>query len=138
MKLIRYENPQIRPSGGWSGLLGPSVFDDFFNDFWGYGSGQRQPAVELSEDDTAYHVRIELPGVKKDAIELELDDSTLSVATRSLQKTESGSSSQSWSRAFTLPRGVDPGKASARHEDGVLTVTLPKAESSKSRRITVS
>lgn len=138
MKLIRYHQPKVRPSIGWSGLLGPSVFDEFFNDFWGFGAGQRQPAVELSEDDAAYHVRIELPGVKKDAIELDLDDSVLTVGIHSRYKSEDACSSESWSRSFTLPSSVESVKASARHEDGVLTVTLPKSESSKPRRLKVS
>jgi HSP20 family protein len=135
MKLTRYENPQLRKLRGAGSLLGSSVFDDLFNDFWGYTP--RQPHAELCEDDSVYYVRIELPGVKKDSIHLELTDSTLTVGSRTVNKADYKVSSEGWSRMIALPDGLELEGVSARHEDGVLEVILPKAESRKPRKIEV-
>ena len=135
MKLIRYENPQLRRLRGAGSLFGSSVFDDLFNDFWSYAP--RQPHTELSEDDSAYYVRIELPGVKKESIHLELTDATLTVSSRTVHKSDDEVNRGAWSRIITLPEGLEQEGVSARHEDGVLEVILPKAESRKPREIEV-
>ncbi|MGC6456579.1 MAG: Hsp20/alpha crystallin family protein [Coraliomargaritaceae bacterium] len=135
MKLTHYENPQLRKLRGSGSLFGSSVFDDLFNDFWSYVP--RQPRAELSEDDAAYYVRIELPGAKKDSIHLELTDAKLTVSSRTVKEADEPFSSEGWSRIITLPDGLQLEEVSAKHEDGVLKVTLPKAESRKPRKIEV-
>ena len=92
MKLTHYEHPQLQKLRRSGSLFGSSVFDDLFNDFWGYAP--RQPHAELSEDDSAYYVRIELPGVKKESIHLELTDSTLTVSSRTANKSDDAFSSE--------------------------------------------
>lgn len=135
MKLLHYEHPQLQKLRRSGSLFGSSVFDDLFNDFWGYAP--RQPHAELSEDDSAYYVRIELPGVKKESIHLELTDSTLTVSSRTANKSDDAFSSQGWSRIITLPDELQEEEITAKHEDGVLEVVLPKTESRKPRKIEV-
>ncbi len=127
------------------------VFDNFWNDsdFVAGGEAGRRtwvPAVDIFESDESFVATADLPGLKKDDIDVSIEDNVLTVSGE--RKFEKGGdegtfrrverSYGSFRRSFTLPRGVDPSKVGAKFEDGVLTLTLPKSEMAKSRKITVS
>ncbi len=103
------------------------------------------PRVDLSETDDAYVVHADVPGLKKDEIEINFQDGTLSVSgERRFEEKEEGQrfvrverSYGRFYRAFTLPLTVNPEGITAHFEDGVLTVSVPKAEESKPRRIEI-
>lgn len=80
--------------------------------------------ADLFEDEDHYFVRLEIPGVRKEEIDLELHDHRLSLSfERSRADREVPERVE---RVVAVPEGVDAGKVEARLEDGVLTVTLPK------------
>ncbi len=95
---------------------------------------QIRTPVNMGQTDKEIVVRAELPGFKKNEINLNVSDDRMEIfASKKLEKKESGRSFYRWEassntvrRAFTLPQKVDPDKAEARLEDGVLTVILPK------------
>lgn len=126
-------------------------FDRLFDGFWTLrndesGDAVWTPRVDLSETAEAYKVEIDVPGMKRDDININFHDHTLSISgERQAESTDEQTgeyvrierSHGSFYRSFTLPKSVDSNKIDARYEDGVLTVTIPKAEDSKPKRIDV-
>jgi HSP20 family protein len=143
MKLIRYEYPQSPAASAFNRLfdLGGSSVDRFgalFDDFFAGAPGFAQPAADLYEDEHHFFARFELPGLKKDEVDVELENSVLTVSNVKSEKTENSESRASFQRSISVPDGVDLTKVTAALQDGVLTVTMPKAEARKPRQITVS
>ncbi|WP_269522806.1 Hsp20/alpha crystallin family protein [Coraliomargarita parva] len=142
MKLIRYEYPQAPATSAFNRLfdLGAPSFQRFgnlFDDFFGSNAGFGQPSADLYEDDHNYYVRMELPGVKKDTIDLELENAVLTISSAHEAKDKDTEESYSFQRSISVPDGVEVGKVTAAYEDGILTITMPKAEARKPRQITI-
>jgi len=119
----------------WSGLETEidRMFETALSDLAAPAAAPRFP-VDLYEDKDNLYVRAELPGVTRDAIGVEVVEDFLNLnATR-----KSGDESFSLARSITIPEAVQADKVSAAYENGVLTVTLPKQEQVKPRKITVS
>jgi HSP20 family protein len=103
------------------------------------------PALDLYEDNDNLVVQAELPGMKKEDIELSLHDNAITVSgeRKNEKKYEGGRTSREerffgrFTRSITLPKQVDSGKVKASYKDGILTVTLPKAEEAKPRQIQI-
>lgn len=98
-------------------------------------SGGRQAALDVSESDTAFVIRIDLPGYDEDDIDIRLTDHTLHVHAEREAESESGEgesyirrerSHHAISRTIELPGTIDEDAASATYEDGVLEITLRK------------
>ncbi len=142
MKLIRYEYPQAPGTSAFNRFfdLGAPAFERFgslFDDFWGADAGGRQPAADLYEDDHNFYARLELPGMKKDAIDLELENAVLTISSEKTEKSGGAESHYSFQRSISVPDGVALDKLSASYLDGVLTVKMPKEEARRPRQITV-
>lgn len=94
------------------------------------------PAVNVSENDKSFEIELAAPGIKKEEFKVDVKDGvmTISCATKKEEEekkknyTRREFSSRSFSRAFTLPDNVDQKNVSAKYTDGVLHVTLKKAE----------
>jgi HSP20 family protein len=105
--------------------------------------GAWSPLAELSENDDAYLVRAEVPGVSKDNVNIELHDRELVIAGE-VPEHEEGRRHQSTRRSGRfeyrtyLPGDVNADQVDATLADGVLTVTLPKSEATKPRRIAIT
>jgi HSP20 family protein len=103
------------------------------------------PAVDLHEDRDHLVLRAELPGMKKEEIDISLhgDVLTLSGERKEEKRFEEAETYRQerflgrFQRAFTLPVAVDADKVDASYKDGVLTVHLPKAENAKPKQIEV-
>jgi HSP20 family protein len=102
------------------------------------------PAVDVFEDKENFVVKAELPGMQKKDIDVSLHDGTLSISgERTEEKVENGEVYRSerffgrFQRSVALPASVDAAKIKAQYKDGVLTVTLPKAEEAKPKQIDV-
>ena len=78
-----------------------------------------------------------MPGVKKGDIQLNLERNLLTLKGDRKEKAANGEKSFSFSRSISVPEGVDSEKVSAKLQDGLLTITLPRAEASKARQISV-
>lgn len=101
--------------------------------------GQWMPTVDVSETDESYRIRAEIPGVKKEDVQVTLEQNVLTVRgerRRHEEKKEERfhrveSFYGKFVRRFTMPDDADESKVDARFEDGVLTVTVGKSESKK-------
>lgn len=93
------------------------------------------------EKPEAYLVRVDLPGVAKQDVAIELEDGVVEVsATRKFEveaESEQQSASFQYCRSFRLPEGVLADEIAAHFENGVLSLTLPKSEKAKPRQIVV-
>ena len=143
MKLIRYEYPQSPAASAFNRLfdLGGSSFDRFgslLDDFFYNESGFTQPAADLYEDEHNFYARFELPGLKKNQIDLELENSVLTICSATTEKSEESESRTSFQRSISVPDGVNLDGVNAALEDGILTVTMPKAEARKPLQISVN
>lgn len=149
MRLIRYTYPNFRslaPAGGfarspWSGLETEidRLFETALRDFGGNVSPEHFP-VDLYEDKDNTYVRAELPGLSRDDINVEMAEGSLTIsATRKGPATNGeGEEAFSFSRSVTIADEIDTSKVAAAYENGVLTVTLPKREEAKPKKISVS
>ncbi len=106
-----------------------------------------QIRLDVDETDQAYRVKAEIPGVKRDDIDVRIDGSRITISAevkRDHEERKGGRVLRSEraygyaSRAFTLAQDVDETQAQARYADGVLDLTLPKKPASGARRVTVS
>ncbi len=154
MNIIRYQTPSVSPAvfaplSRLSSLS--SEVDRLFNSFpFLAGSEDRfdgsVPAVDLYHDKESVLLRAELPGMKKEDIHVSLHEDVLTLSgerRQEKQHDEKGALRSErffgkFERQFTLPVRVDSSRVSATYEDGILTVTLPKAEEAKPRQIEVS
>jgi len=144
MRLVQYSYPfrSITPAfnrSPWSGLESEidRIFEGALTDFNG-ASPTRFP-VDLYEDQNNTYVRAELPGVNRDDINVEMTDGYLTIAAaRKTAGDGNDEESFSFSRAVSIADEVDSNKVSAAYENGVLTVTLPKREEAKPKKISVA
>lgn len=103
------------------------------------------PALDLYEDKDNVFVKVEIPGLKKEDIEVSLENGNLTISgeRKSETKTENAETHRSerfvgrFYRSVTLPTEVKADQIKAQYQDGVLTVTLPKAEAAKPKQIEV-
>jgi HSP20 family protein len=127
-----------------------TIFDNFFpTRYEAENSGETTawtPRVDLAETEDAYFIQADVPGLKKDDIEINYQDGTLTVrGERTFDETSENRkfvrverSYGRFYRAFTLPKSVNESDIQATFEDGVLTIEVPKAEETKPRRIEIS
>ena len=110
-------------------------------------NGSLEMRVDVSEKDGTYTVRADLPGVKKEDINVRIDGNIVQIdAELKREKDTKGEEGKvlrseryygSVSRAFTLAQDLDEAKAVAKFDNGVLTLELPKKATSASKRLTV-
>jgi HSP20 family protein len=141
-----------------SPLLGDIArFDPFYNiDDWFKGFGVRpfsmdmetppQIKIDVTENDAAYIVRAEIPGVKKEDVKVQVEGNRVSISCENKQEKEQKEGERviyrecnqgSSYRTFTLGSEVDDTKAEAKYENGTLELTLPKKEGKTAKRIEV-
>ena len=140
MKLIRYELPQIARFDDLERWFDQTIGNFNFSPSL-YDQGRRRnrltPAADLYEDDNNFYARIELPGVKKKEIDVKLENAVLTISGNRKSAKNEVEKSLSFSRSLSIPDGIQGDKIKATYEDGILTVTLPKAELSKPKLIEV-
>lgn len=148
MRLVRYTYPAFRsasPFNGfqrspWSGLEQEidRLFATTLADF-GTEAANRFP-VDVYADQDHVFVRAELPGLNRDDISVEMTDGDLTIAASRKTAGAKGEADEtfSFSRSIRIEEEVEADKVSAAYENGVLTVTLPKREAVKPKKITVA
>lgn len=126
--------------------------DRFFDD-WNrstqpgkvYDERRFEPACDISETDEHYLMSVDLPGMKKENIKIEMSDDVLTVSgERKREGSEKNQRIQRYEksyglfkRSFTLPASIESNKVEARYEDGVLELYLPKTQAAKPRNIEI-
>lgn len=104
------------------------------------------PAINLTEDDNSFYLRAELPGVSSADLEVQATGRNLTLSGERRPMAVDASAryhrrereTGRFSRAFALPKEIDPERVEARLSDGILTLRVPKAASEKPRRIQIS
>ena len=124
------------------------LFDDDYRPFRWMSGGVDGPALPLDVTTTEDAVTIEaaLPGIKPEDVDITVENGTIRISgkTADERKAEEGSyvlqeiRRGSFSRTVTLPNGLEPDKASATFEHGILRLEIPKAEQLKPRQIKIS
>jgi HSP20 family protein len=129
----------------------PAIFDDLFRNL-GLSPAWNQPEfasdmrVDITEDDDAYHIATEIPGVAKDDIDVSVEGNRVAISAETKREKEKKDEKEliverAWGRAyraFALPGDIDGNRTEARYDKGVLTLMLPKKANGNARRITVS
>ena len=118
----------------------------FPRSFWRNMPDAPEIKMDVSEDDKAFRVKAEIPGVKKEDIKVSIDGNQVSISAEVKRETEEKKGETvirseryygSQYRGFTLQQDVDQAKAEAKYEDGVLILTLPKKETTSAKQLTV-
>ncbi len=128
-------------------------FDDFFD---GFLRGHRtpevvtgqamRPAVDICETDNEYQVAVDLPGIKKDDLDIVIQDGVLTINAETLEKSQEVESGRlirqerrfgKYIRSLRLGADVDEDSVHAEYRDGILNLTIPKAEEVKPKRVQV-
>lgn len=99
------------------------------------------PAADVYDTDSGYLIALDLPGIKRDALEIDIDDNRLIVkGTRVVDGTRSRRNERprgKFLRSFTVPASIDQSKVAAEYKDGVLQIRLPKRAEQKAQKIEV-
>ena len=152
MSLIRYQTPGLSP---WRSLDRWSNLRDEINNLFELPGWSMMPqaqlfngwtpALDLYQTNDDIVAVVELPGMKKEEIEISLHDGALTI---SGERKEEGAQDDKnarterilgkFRRSISLPTRVDASKVNATYKDGILTVTLPKAEEVKPKQIQVN
>jgi len=152
MKLIQYQRPELAwPRFGRLPSLREEL-DRLFESPWTELASTSQllsawtPALDVYEDKENFIVKAELPGMKKEDIDVSLHADSLSISgeRKSETKEENAEVCRAerffgrFQRTVTLPAPVAADRVKAQYKDGILTVTLPKTEEAKPKQIDVS
>ncbi len=114
-------------------------FDDDFFGYRGDRASMVRPAADLYEDGEHYYVRMDLPGMDKDAINVEIERGILTVGGARKGFGDDGEAQRTFEvrRSVRLPEAIAEDQVKAAYEDGVLTVTLPKREEDRARKVMI-
>lgn len=141
--------PEIWRRGG---ILGPTIDDFVERFFYGMPGYERQsgmaawtPRADITEDEREVTIDIELPGMKKEDIKVEVRNNVLTISGERRQERKSETPEGSrierhygrFERSFALPETVDDQKVSANYQGGVLTLHLPKTEKAMPKEVKV-
>jgi HSP20 family protein len=121
------------------------LFDESFLRPFGTPSQSTGPAIDLAETDKEILVTAAVPGLKPEDLKVALTANSLELSAKTSSETERKDATYhlrerrmaSFSRTVSLPKEVEPDKAKAEFENGVLTLTLPKVESQQRKSITI-
>jgi HSP20 family protein len=108
-------------------------------------AGTLVPAIDVSDDDRHYTITVELPGGRKEDLQIEVQHDTLTIRGEKKSEREEKKEQRryversygTFSRSFSLPSDADAEHIDASFKDGVLTIRLPKTEAAKPRAIAV-
>lgn len=157
MNLIRYQSPEWTMWPTLDRLSSLRNDLDTLFDMPAFGSFGRagqlfsgwSPALDLYQNNDNVVALVELPGMKKEDIEISLHDGTLTISGERKDESTNGNGDShkaerserylgKFRRSISLPVRVDANKVNATYRDGILTVTLPKAEEAKPKQIRVN
>jgi HSP20 family protein len=153
MSLIRYQGPEMFtwPTLGRLSNLRDELDSLFELPFLSNFASQSQlfsgwtPALDLYQSNDNVVAVVELPGMRKEDIEISLHDGTLTISGERKHASSNGDKAErseryvgKFRRSISLPTRVDASKVTATYKDGILIVTLPKAEEAKPKQIQVN
>ncbi|MCK9395167.1 MAG: Hsp20/alpha crystallin family protein [Methylobacter sp.] len=158
MDITTKKGSELLPKTSGSGLMSFDEFDHFFDDFlsrrWPGLLNWNMPAlpeisfpkVDILDHGNDIEVQAALPGVKKEDLDVSINNQTITIRTTTKEEKKEGGKSKYFRREITrgefqrtlsLPGNVDGENAKASFKDGILKVTIPKTEKSKRKTIEV-
>jgi HSP20 family protein len=145
MRSLMRQRPMV---SNWGLMDFRDEIEKMFNDFNGNeaGEGFWTPSVDISEETDKLVMSVELPGVDKKDVKINLHENVLTIEGQKSKQTEEQKdkyyrcerSYGRFSRSFTLPTKVVAEKIDASYKDGILTVVLPKVEEAQPRQIQIN
>lgn len=132
-------NNQLKKIDRFGGFF-PSIFnrnwnDDFFDNFF---DGDRLPATNVKENKREFLIELAVPGVDKDNFNIEIEKNVLKISAQKETKNEEKDNDDkvlrqefgyySFSRSFIIPENVDAAGIEAKHQNGILKISLPKVD----------
>jgi len=145
MRLVRYQDPK-KNSPALLGNWMDDLFSEFFDNNLRSVQGHRgYPLVDIEENDKDYIFKVELPGVKKEDVNIEIDNRVLTISgEKNVTKEENDPNcfrketySGTFTRSFTLPDHVESEAAKANFKDGILELTIPKSADKAKKKIEI-
>lgn len=138
-ELKPFRTSQWNPASEWEKEV-EKIFDAFSR------TNSFSPACEIRDEEKNYLISVDVPGLSKEELEIEVKENQLHVTGERKQKERSEKDSLlrserrygRFSRAFTLPQNVNTDAIEARFENGVLEIAIPKEEKAQARKITIS
>ena len=130
-------------------LMGPGRLSRLMEEMLGgerpFARGELVPALDLHETDSEYVVTVELPGVRKEDVSVEMTEGVLTVRGERKSEREEKKERSRWversygsfSRSFTLPANATPDRIDASYKDGILTLRIGKREETKPKTIAI-
>ena len=123
----------------------------FLEDFWNLPTSSRAdvefftPTVEVEETENQFMIHFEVPGLKQDELDIEVNQNVLTVSgERKREETKkektyhySERAYGKFKRSFTLPNNIEFGQIEAQHADGILTLVLPKKAETQAKKIAI-
>ena len=142
--IMKRENGNSNMPSNFTGLV-DQLFQDnlnrFFNDdFWGFSGVNRsvQVPVNIKETDKSYEMELVAPGLRKEDLKLNISDNMLTVSFEHKEEKNQENKQEGWlkreynrqsfNRSFSLDDTIDANKITAKYEDGILRMSLPKKE----------
>ena len=133
-------------------LFPRDLFEDFFDQYLqdnGGGLSQMmQASMDVAETDQSFEVKLDLPGVNSDDVDIQIDNNTLTVRGKREEESEEKDEekqfhrierySGSFSRSVVLPNSINEDETAAEFKDGVLKIVIPKSQEAKPRKINIS
>jgi len=148
-ELTKYERPTLRPINNLRREM-DRIFNELIPFSWRMdeselGLNKWSPRTDLQETDDHYIIEVDLPGMAKENISINIKDNVLTIeGERKEEAKEEGSgylrserTFGTFKRSFSLPAAIVEGKIKASFKNGVLTVNVPKAEKSKKKNVTI-
>lgn len=150
---------ELSPKASLGGLMSLDEFDNLFDDFlsrkwprlldWNVPNLPEIsiPKVDVLDHDNEIEVQAALPGVKKEDLEVSINNQTITIRSSTKEEKKEGEKGKyfrreishgEFQRTLSLPNNVDGDKAKASFKDGILKVTIPKTEKSKRKSIEIS
>ncbi len=145
MKLVRYREPGSIAQRGFNNWM-EDLFSEFFDSSVDRFSGSGiYPKVDIEENEKDYLFKVEVPGVKKEDVNVEVDDRVLTISGEKKEVVEEKEKnvfrketySGTFSRSFTLPEHVTSNQAEAKYEDGILYLKIPKSKEKIKKKIAI-
>lgn len=138
MHLIKYDNFWNDPFAEMDRIFDRALGNNRFAGLFENGAARNFRVDVYADGEDAYQVVAELPGVEKSDVNIELENAVLTISAKRKVKQGENEQSVEYSRSLTVADDIDADKVSAKLEDGLLQVTLPKAAARKPKAITVS
>ncbi|WP_207060854.1 Hsp20/alpha crystallin family protein [Motiliproteus sp. SC1-56] len=126
-------------------MFGDTFFDDFFRPLT-QSATEKLPAIDVLESDESYIIKTDLPGVRKEDIEVKLENGVLSIRAETHKEDEEKQAGKlirqerhygSFLRQMSVGPDVDPDAVKAQFSDGLLTLTLPKQPEQPARGVNI-